>query len=159
QLENWLGPRMPPPTVDGKTLWDRLGGKEGVTKIVGEFVDDIIKDQGVNFSRGGKYKMTPDRVDHVKRMMVELASETMGGLDRYTGKPMALAHAGMDIKDEEFTTCLSRLKMKLMRNERIGEADRKKVLSFVESTRSDIVGGKKAPKQGVIPPPPPQAGA
>src|SRR5262249_6625427 len=106
-LEELLGPKMPLPGAGGKPLWVRLGGEKVVRKIIGEFVDDILRDQGVNFSRDGKYEMTPGRIDHVKQMMVELASDAMGGPLRYTGKPMALVHDGMNIKDEEFTTCVS----------------------------------------------------
>jgi hemoglobin len=142
-VEDWVSPRMPPPTADG-TLWDRLTEKR-VRKIVGEFVDDVVKHPDVNFSRGGKYKMTPSRINELKERMVELASEVMGGPLRYRGKPLALVHDGMNIKAEEFTTFVARLELKLMRYVK-EEEDRMKVLKFVESTRNKIVAGNQAPK-------------
>jgi hemoglobin len=154
-LEDLLGPKMRPPVVDGKTLWDRFG-EERVRKIVGEFVDDILQNPGVNFSRDGKYKMTPSRSEELKKRMVELASEAMGGPLKYSGKPMSLIHEGMNIKAEEFTTLVSRLELKLMRYG-IEEEDRKKVLNWVESTRKNIVAGKQPLKIPVIPPPAPNA--
>ena len=44
------------------TLWDRLGGEKGVTKVLTDLFEAAAADPKVDFTRGGKYPLTPDNV-------------------------------------------------------------------------------------------------
>jgi truncated hemoglobin YjbI len=121
------------------SLWQRLGGKRNVKKIVSYFIDKAIADPKVNFSRNGQYKLTPEKVADIKRKMVLLTSWMTGGPDGYEGKSMAEVHHGMGITDEEYTAMLRHLPAALTRNNVSGR-DAKKVEEILEFARTRIVG-------------------
>src|SRR5262245_20638210 len=103
--------------AEGKTLWERLGGERGVTRIVDEWVEAGLADPRVNFSRGGRYRMTPEAVARVKQGLVALTSAVGGGPQaKYSGPSMRKVHEGMNITDEEFDALLGHLKIVLLRN-------------------------------------------
>jgi hemoglobin len=127
-----------PPPVDGKTLWERLGGEKGVTQIVSDVVDWSIADPDVNFLRDGKYGKTKDEIATLKRHVVALISTIgKGPLPPYT-RSMAGVHRGMKITDKEFDAFKSHLTKALLRNE-VKEQDQEYLLRIVEATRKSIV--------------------
>ena len=125
-----------------KTLWDRLGGEPGVTKIVDDFVALAPPDPQVDFFRGGKYKMTAEQVAKMKRELVEQISEASGGPLQYKGPDMKTVHKGMGITDAQFDALAADLKKALEKNN-VAPEDVKKVLDAVGSYRKEIVEPKK----------------
>jgi len=141
-----------PPTTDTKpsstdtkpaadSLWARLGGKAGVTKVIDEFVEAAATDPKVNFDRDGKYKLDEATVTKLKKSLVEMVSEASGGDLKYTGKSMKDVHKGMGITDAEFDASKTLLK-KAMENNGVKAPDVQAVLGAVEKTRADIVEKK-----------------
>jgi truncated hemoglobin YjbI len=126
----------------GKTLWDRLGGKENVTRVVDDFVAAAAKDPKVNFDRNGKYKLTPEAVTKLKASLVELISDVSGGPLKYSGGDMKTVHKGMGITNEEFNALGMHLLEALKKNGAAPD-DIKAVMDVVESTRKDIVEKKE----------------
>lgn len=126
-----------------KTLWDRLGGEPGVTKIVDDFVTLAAPDPKVDFFRGGKYKPTPDEVAKMKRELVEQFSQASGGPLKYTGPDMKSVHKGMGITAAQFDAAAADLKKALEKNKAAPD-DVKKILDAVGSYRKEII----EPKQG-----------
>jgi truncated hemoglobin YjbI len=138
--------------INGATLWERLGGEKGVTQLIDDLVDAALEDPKVNFDRGGKYKMTPDKIKELKRQLVSLASSLGGGPEtlKYTGRRMLPVHKGMGITNDEFDAFLTHLKIALVKN-KASEKDRDFILKAVNGTRKDIVEVKsgEAPLPGV----------
>jgi hemoglobin len=124
------------------TLWDRLGGAKGVSRVVDDFVALAVPDPKVDFTRGGKYKLDDLAVADVKKTIIELISANTGGPLKYTGKPMKELHQGMGITNAEFDAAAADLKKALDKNGVKADAARE-LLAVVESTRKDIVEGKK----------------
>jgi truncated hemoglobin YjbI len=130
----------PPKTV---ALWERLGGEDNVIKVVDDFVALTAKDPKVDFTRGGKYKLTEDGVTKLKKQLVAFVSQATGGPITYTGKSMKEVHKGMGITDAEFDATAADLKKALEMNG-AKTADIKELLDKVETTRKDIVEPKKS---------------
>jgi hemoglobin len=126
-----------------KTLWNRLGGEEGVTRIVDDMVNTAAPDPKVDFFRHGKYKMSAEEVAKMKREIVEQVSEAAGGPLKYTGPDMKKVHKGMGITDEQFDALAGHLKKALEKN-RVAPADADAVLATVNSYRKEIVEPKKS---------------
>jgi hemoglobin len=139
QVRKDTNPNPTPVSPITKTLWDRLGGEAGVSKVIDDFVAAAGSDPKVDFTRGGKYK--PD-VPVLKKKLVELVSSVTSGPLKYTGKNMKDAHKGMGITDEEFDATKKHLADALKKNN-VKEADARAVLDVVEGTRRDIVESKK----------------
>ena len=125
------------------TLWDRLGGEAGVTKVVDDFVNLTAPDAKVDFDRRGKYKLPPEKVVQMKRELVEQISQASGGPLKYTGPDMKTVHKGMGITDAQFNAAAANLKKALEQNN-VAAVDVKKVLDAVGSYRKEIVEPKKA---------------
>jgi hemoglobin len=126
----------------GKTLWDRLGGKDNVTKVVDDIVAAAAKDPKVDFDRGGKYKLTPEAVDKLKTLLVEFISENTGGPLKYSGRDMKEVHKSMGITNEQYDA-LGGIVVAALRKNGAAEDDVKAMVGFLESIRKDIVEGKK----------------
>jgi hemoglobin len=141
------------PGAPPATLWARLGGRPGVTKIVDEWINEALKDPRVNFTRNNRFPMPKLRVDQLKFALVTLASSVGGGPDTYQGRTMKELHAGMRITAAEFDALVSDLE-KVLGNNKVSEKDIALILKAVEATRKDIVEGKG----GMMPAPQPAAG-
>ena len=134
-------------TPGPKTLWDRLGGEAGVSKVVDDFVAAAATDPKVDFTRGGKFKLDDAGVAHLKMEVIHFVSSATGGPFEYKGKSMKDAHKGIGITDAQFDAAAADLKAALVKNG-VKADDVKAVLGAVETTRKDIV-------EGAAPPPPP----
>ncbi len=86
--------------VENKTsLFDRLGGEEGLTKIVDDFTPRLLQDPRVNWDRFGvrshgvfkrtkseTWQATPDNVTALKKHMVQFLALATGGPVKYEGR-------------------------------------------------------------------------
>jgi hypothetical protein len=118
-----------------------------------DLVDRLVKDKNVNFSRGGKYPMTPERVGHLKQQFFTLALAIDKGREAYKGKSMLGAHKGMGITDAEYNAFLDDLEQ-VLREHNVAPLDILLARKLVESKREDIVEnqGKAAGQPGEAPP-------
>src|SRR5262249_7858705 len=91
QIRKETNPSPTPVTPVAKTLWDRLGGEKGVSKVVDAFLATVTTDPKVDFTRGGKF---PVNAPVLKKQLVDLVSSVSGGPLKYTGKSMKDAHKG-----------------------------------------------------------------
>ena len=127
-----------------KTMWERLGSENGVTRIVDDFVNLAAPDPKVDFFRGGKFPMNDEQVVKMKRELVEQISQATGGPLKYKGPDMKKVHKDMGITDAQFDAAAADLKKALEKN-KVGAEDTKNILAAVGSYRKDIVQPKKKP--------------
>lgn len=141
-----------PAQAAGKlTLFDRLGGEQGITNIVEDFTARVLEDPRVNWQRKGvkrggifgrdesvQWMATTQNVARLKTHLVQFISLATGGPAKYDGKDMRSAHAGMRIGNPEFDATIGDLKASLDKL-RIPDKEQKELLAIVESTRPQIV--------------------
>jgi hemoglobin len=141
-----------PPKAEGKlTLFDRLGGEQGITAIVEDFTTRALEDPRVNWQRKGvkrgglfgrdesaAWTATPTNSANLKKHLVQFLSLAAGGPAQYDGKEMKSAHAGMHITNPEFDATIGDLKASLDKL-RIPDKEQKELLAIIESTRPQIV--------------------
>jgi hemoglobin len=128
------------------SLWDRLGGEAGVSKVISELMDAAGPDPKVNFDRG-KYKMTKEDRARVQKSLLDFVSQATGGPYKYSGPSMKKVHEGMGITNAEFDALAGHLKKVLEKNS-VKADDIKLIMEAVGSTRKDIV----EPKEKLQPP-------
>src|SRR5262249_7890975 len=102
--------------LNPNNLWKRLGGGEKNNKVVDDFVAAIAKDDKVNVTRNGKYKLDDDKVAALKKSLVAFMSAATGGPTKYEGKSMKEVHKDMGITDAEFDAAAKHLKDALEKN-------------------------------------------
>jgi len=141
------GPKPDPktePKVEPKksTLWERLGGETGVTKVINDLLTVAIEDKKVNLLRDGKYKLDAKGMAHLKKMMLEMVSEVTGGPLKYSGKDMKTAHAGMKITADEFDA-LGELLVETLKKNKVAKADIDELMKIVGATKTAITESKE----------------
>jgi len=133
------------------TLFDRLGGEQGITAIIEDFTPRAIQDPRVNWERKGakrsvfhrdksnSWSTTPENIARLKQHLIQFVALATGGPAQYDGKEIKSAHAGMHIANAEFDAALGDLKASLDKLQ-IPNKEQKELLSIIESTRPLIVG-------------------
>lgn len=135
-----------------RTLYERLGGQQGLTAIVDDFVNRALADPRVNWERKGvrtgsllpwrndPVEWTPDarNVARMKKHIVQFLSLATGGPTQYEGREMKRVHQGLRISNAEFDAAVGDLKATL---DALGVPDQeqKELMSIVESTRPQVV--------------------
>src|SRR5580704_4261641 len=94
-------------TPAAKSLYDRLGGKPAITKVVEDFVGNVAADARIN-----KFFANAD-IPGLKAKLVDQICEASGGPCKYTGKNMKEAHAGMGIAEADFNALVEDLQKAL----------------------------------------------
>lgn len=90
------GCAMAPKPMQDAPLYDRLGGKAAITAVVDDFIGNVAGDARIN-----KRFATTD-ILRLKAMLVDQICAGTGGPCKYTGRDMATAHEGMNIRSDEF---------------------------------------------------------
>jgi len=116
-----------------KTLYERLGGADGITQLVSDAVDEHLGNPLVKT----RFENAED-IDHAKRMSVEFFSVGCGGPGTYSGKDMLTAHKGMNISEQEYMAVMDDI-MAAMDKNGIGEDEKKDVLAILYSLKSEII--------------------
>ena len=120
-----------------KTLYDRLGGKKGITAVVNDFVGNVGGDDRINHF----FKDTvadPARLAKFKGNLVDQICQAAGGPCVYKGKDMKTAHAGMGIASADFDALVEDL-TKSLDKFKVSEADKNALLGVLGPMKSDIV--------------------
>jgi hemoglobin len=87
-----------------QTLYDLLGGEPALRRIIERFVDRVFDDVMI-----GYLFRNADR-ERVKQKEFEHAAEHLGGPIRYTGRPLAQAHAPHRVRSGQFMRRVQLLK-------------------------------------------------
>ncbi|HTD86606.1 MAG TPA: group 1 truncated hemoglobin [Candidatus Binatia bacterium] len=132
------------------TLFERLGGDNGVNAIVDDFTQRAIADPRVNWERKGvkrsgffnrnnsvTWTATEQNVGTLKQHIAQFLALATGGPAKYDGKEMAAVHTGMRITNAEFDAAVGDLKASLDKLQ-IGTKEQKELLAVIESTRPQI---------------------
>src|SRR5215471_5124350 len=121
----------PPPT-----LYKRLGGREGIALVVGDFVTNMAQDSRVN----ARFKdMKPADVEKLKSNIADQICDATGGPCSYLGRDMKTTHQGMKITEAEWTATVENFSKALDKNQ-ISVKDKSEVLGMLGPMKADIVG-------------------
>jgi hemoglobin len=140
-----------PAQAEGKlSLFERLGGEQGITAIVDDFTPRLIQDPRVNWQRNGirrsslfrrdsvVWSATPQNVANLKKHLVQFLALATGGPANYDGKEMKSAHASLRIGNPEFDAAIGDIKASLDKLQ-VPNKEQKEIIAIIESTRPQIV--------------------
>lgn len=118
--------------MQGRLLYDRLGGKEAVVAVVDDFVVRAAADSRINPT------FVRTDVPRLKAMLVEQVCAATGGPLAYTGRGMRETHDGMRVTAGEFDALVADLVATL--NEfKVPTTEQRELLGILGPLRSDIV--------------------
>lgn len=136
------GPPEPPPEPPKpKSLFERLGGKEGIGKVVDSFIKNLA---GNDVTKKRFAKLPKDRVEKFRNNLVDQVCKESGGDCEYAGKTMKDAHKGMKITDAEWNATVSALKAALDEH-KVGENEQNDLIAALAPMKDDIVEVKPKP--------------
>src|SRR5262247_1085599 len=121
----------PPPN-----LYKRLGGREGISIVVCDFVSNMAADSRVN----ARFKdMKAPELEKLKSNLADQICDATGGPCSYLGKDMKAAHEGMKISEAEWTATVENLVKALDKNQ-VDAKSKQELLGALGPMKGDIVG-------------------
>jgi hemoglobin len=122
-----------------KALFERLGGKEGVAKVVDSFLQNAQIDPKLKSAFG---KTSGARAERFKTNMVDLICSQTGGDCTYGGKDMKQAHVGMKITEDQWNAFVADLTLALDEH-KVSEQDKSELFLVFAKMKDDVVAAKK----------------
>jgi len=117
------------------SLYNQLGDKAGITKVVDTFVGNIAKDARIN----GMFAST--NIPRLKTLLVEQVCEVSGGPCKYTGRDMKSSHTGMGVNRTHFNALVEDLQA-AMSTEGIPFGVQNELLAVLAPMYRDIIATK-----------------
>ena len=114
------------------SLYERLGGSEGITKISSDVVDNHLSNPAVS------PRYVDSNIEKVKHGAATFFVQATGGPEVYAGKDMLSVHRGMNISAVEFMAVLDDCLDALAKND-IGQREQEEVLYALYGLRKQIV--------------------
>lgn len=124
-------------TTNNKTLFERLGGRSGITRIVDDTVDAHMKNPAIN-GRFLPFMNEPERLAIIKSHTVDFFVAGSGGPGEYGGRDMVSTHTGMNISPAEYMHVIDDIFIALG-NQSIDDDTKKDVLAILWSLKSMII--------------------
>jgi hemoglobin len=114
------------------SLYERLGGKEAIVKVVDEFVTNVGADSRINAF------FAKTDIPRMKGHLVDLVCQSTGGPCQYAGRDMKPLHANMGIKDEHFNALVEDL-VQALDKFNAPQKEKDELLGLLGPMRKDIV--------------------
>lgn len=115
------------------TLYQRLGGAEGIARIV----DDVMAAHLANPLVKTRFENIKD-IEHAKRMAFEFFCAGTGGSEPYTGKDMLTAHKGMNISEQEYMAVMDDI-VGAMTKHSVDDTTKNEVIAILYSLKGNII--------------------
>ncbi|MFB6341086.1 group 1 truncated hemoglobin [Saccharicrinis sp. FJH62] len=126
-----------PTNTKETTLFERLGGTEGIASIVDDVIEAHMNNPEIK-ARFLPYKEQPERMAVIRQHTIEFFSAGSGGPVQYTGKDMPDTHKGMNISAAEYMCVVDDIMM-VLDNHKIDEESKKDVLAILWSLKGMIM--------------------
>lgn len=117
--------------VAEETLFDRLGGKNGIDQIVSRTLDLSIADPRIASTFGNT------NMQRLKKLLAEQLCELTGGPCKYTGRDMQKSHAHLKIQNFHFNALVENLQAALD-EANIGYATQNELLAILAPMQRDV---------------------
>jgi hemoglobin len=123
-------------TPAAPSLYKRLGGREGIALVVGDFTANMAADPRVN----ARFKaMKAPELEKFKSSLADQICDATGGPCSYLGKDMKATHQGMKITDAEWNATVENLVKALDKN-KVDAKSKDELLAALGPMKKDIVG-------------------
>jgi hemoglobin len=134
------GPPPPPPEdAAPKALFDRLGGKDGISAIVDSLLKNIAGDPELKKVFA---KTTGARLEAFKKNLADQLCEATGGPCQYKGKDMKAAHAGLKVTESQWDKFVLMLTAALNEH-KVADDEQSELWAILGPMKDQIVAAKK----------------
>ena len=121
-----------------KSLYERLGGSDGIGKIFDEVGGRMAADPELTkFFQG----QSQEALMAQRQKAVEFLCHETGGPCAYGGRPLKQAHGSLGITESQWKAFMKHLTATLD-NQKVGEKEKSEFLAVVKRFKSDVVAKK-----------------
>ncbi|MDS0258973.1 group 1 truncated hemoglobin [Haloarcula sp. S1CR25-12] len=117
-----------------ETLYDRLGGRDGIRAVVDEFYDRLLADEDI-----GPLFANADMAQ-LRRTQTDFLCEAAGGPERYDGPPVREAHAHVPFTPSLIQRAIALLYGSLDAFD-VADTDAEAVVGAVAAYETDLLAG------------------
>ena len=117
-----------------ETLYQRLGGAERIAAII----EDAIDRHAVNPALAPRFRGKD--LPHLKRLGTQFFCAGAGGPQRYEGRDLRAAHAGMNISAEELVATMDDI-VAALNAHGAGPGEVSEVVGILYSLKGDVMHG------------------
>jgi hemoglobin len=121
--------------MSDKSLYERLGGYDALVAVADNLLPRLSGDAQLSRFWANR---SEDGISREKQLLVDFLASNAGGPMYYTGRDMLLSHKGMAISAGDWDAFIGHLNATLDEFQ-VPEPERSQVLSFIDSTRADII--------------------
>ncbi len=120
---------------DQKSLYERLGGYDGITAFANDLLPRLQAD-----SQLGRFWQNrgSDGIAREKQLLIDYLCTSAGGPMYYTGRDMKTSHVGMKISESDWSRFLEHAGA-TMKALKVGKQECDEIVAFVLSLKGDIV--------------------
>ncbi|OGA06671.1 MAG: globin [Burkholderiales bacterium RIFCSPLOWO2_12_FULL_64_99] len=115
------------------TLYDRLGGKDGIQRLVTDIVDNHYRNPLIRT----RFEQVKDRAA-LERHSVEFLSAGSGGPQAYSGRDLVSAHKGMNVSEQELIAAIDDIVAAMTKN-RLDQSVQNEVVAILYSLKGDVL--------------------
>lgn len=114
------------------SLHDRLGRRDGITRITRSLIDNHKRNPLVSIRYAGR------DMAKIGQRVIEFFCAGSGGPEAYTGKDMVATHKAMNISEQEFVAVVEDA-MSALESNGIDAATRNEVLGILWSLKGEVI--------------------
>ena len=117
------------------TLYERLGGYDAIAAVVNNLLPRLMSDTQL-----GRFweNRGDDGIEREKQLLIDFLCAHAGGPMLYVGRDNQTSHRGMGISQADWECFIQHLKDTL-NHFQLPSAESNDVISFIETTKADIV--------------------
>ena len=120
------------------SLYDRLGGAEGISSIVDDIIakhlqNPVVSPQFVYLTED------PEKMEILKRHTREFLGAGTGGKESYTGVSVPAAHEGMNVSNAEFLAAVDDILL-VLNEHGVSDQTKKDMLYILYSFKGQVIG-------------------
>jgi len=120
-----------------QTLFERLGGSQGISRIVDDVVEAHMNNPSIKV-RFLPYVEAPEKLAEIKRHTVDFFNAGSGGDAVYAGRDMPAAHRGMNISHAEYICAVDDI-FQVLDKHQVDDTSKSEVLSILWSLKDMII--------------------
>ena len=120
------------------TLYDRVGGDEGIARLVNSFYARVLDDNEL----AEFFSNTP--IDQLKKMQKEFFTLALGGSVEYSGLSLSHAHQGRGIRTVHFKSFVNHL-LETLSEFNLTEEESYQIITDINRYVEDIADDSAAP--------------
>jgi hemoglobin len=115
------------------TLFERLGGEDGITRLVTDILDNHYRNPVIRT----RFEQIKDRAA-VERHSVEFLCAGSGGPQAYTGRDLLSTHKGMNISEQELIAAIDDIVAAMVKND-LDQSVQNEVVAVLYSLKGDVL--------------------